>query len=133
MYALRSSPAYHCELRSVTLDLIPPARRGRSCHPARPGRILDVLLHTALQHGVGKVSVSATPAKGYVTVSVADEGPRPAGNAVFQRTPGKSTAGGEGIGLALSAELAEALGGHLLLDASPTTRFSLILPQKHAE
>ncbi|WP_194397345.1 sensor histidine kinase [Microbacterium atlanticum] len=101
--------------------------------PAPTAQILDVLLHNALQHGVGKVSVSATPAKGYVTVSVADEGPRPAGNAVFQRTPGKSTAGGEGIGLALSAELAEALGGHLLLDASPTTRFSLILPQKHAE
>jgi signal transduction histidine kinase len=98
--------------------------------PAPTTQILDVLLHNALQHGRGRVSVSAARANGYVTVSVADEGPRPSGNAIFQRTPGKSTGGGEGIGLALSAELAEALGGHLLLDSSPTTRFSLILPQE---
>lgn len=101
--------------------------------PAPTAQILDVLVHNALQHGRGRVSVSAARANGYVTVSVGDEGPRPAGNAIFQRTPGKSTGGGEGIGLALSAELAEALGGHLLLDSSPTTRFSLILPQKRPE
>ena len=101
--------------------------------PAPTAQILDVLVHNALQQGRGRVTVSAARANGYVTVSVGDEGPRPAGNAIFQRTPGKSTGGGEGIGLALSAELAEALGGHLLLDSSPTTRFSLILPQKRPE
>lgn len=100
--------------------------------PAPTTQILDVLVHNALKHGRGQVTVSASPANGYVTVSVSDEGPRPNGNAVFQRTPGKSTNGGEGIGLALSAELAEALGGHVLLDASPTTRFSLILPPEPA-
>ena len=98
--------------------------------PAPTSQILDVLVHNALQHGRGRVTISAARASGYVTVSVADEGPRPSGNAIFQRTPGKSTGGGEGIGLALCAELAEALGGHLLLDSSPTTRFSLILPQQ---
>ncbi|MDW4573681.1 histidine kinase dimerization/phospho-acceptor domain-containing protein [Microbacterium sp. M3] len=98
--------------------------------PAPTTQILDVLLHNALQHGRGRVTVSAARANGYVTVSVADEGQRPSGNAIFQRRAGKSTGGGEGIGLALSAELAEALGGHLLLDSSPTTRFSLILPQR---
>lgn len=100
--------------------------------PAPTTQILDVLVHNALQHGRGRVTVAAVPANGYVTVSVSDEGPRPSGNAVFQRTPGKSTNGGEGIGLALAAELAEALGGHVLLDASPTTRFSLILPPQPA-
>ncbi|HEY9308677.1 MAG TPA: HAMP domain-containing sensor histidine kinase [Microbacterium sp.] len=100
--------------------------------PAPTSQILDVLVHNALQHGRGDVTVTAARANGYVTVSVADEGPRPRGNAIFQRTPGRSTGGGEGIGLALSAELAEALGGHLLLDSSPTTRFSLILPPQPA-
>lgn len=98
--------------------------------PAPTTQILDVLIHNALQHGRGLVTVTGTRANGYVTVRVGDEGPRPSGNAIFQRTPGRSTNGGEGIGLALSAELAEALGGHLLLESSPTTRFSLILPQK---
>lgn len=100
--------------------------------PAPSNQILDVLIHNALQHGRGLVTVSGSRANGYVTVRVGDEGPRPSGNAIFQRTPGKSTNGGEGIGLALSAELAEALGGHLLLESTPTTRFSLILPQKDA-
>ncbi|QIG39048.1 HAMP domain-containing histidine kinase [Microbacterium sp. 4R-513] len=98
--------------------------------PAPTTQILDVLIHNALRHGRGVVTVSGTRANGYVTVRVGDEGPRPSGNEIFQRRPGKSTNGGEGIGLALSAELAEALGGHLLLESSPTTRFSLILPQK---
>lgn len=100
--------------------------------PAPSNQIIDVLIHNALQHGRGLVTVSGSRANGYVTVRVGDEGPRPSGNAIFQRTPGKSTNGGEGIGLALSAELAEALGGHLLLESTPTTRFSLILPQKDA-
>ncbi|MDQ7876424.1 HAMP domain-containing sensor histidine kinase [Microbacterium sp. QXD-8] len=100
--------------------------------PAPTSQILDVLVHNALQHGRGDVTVTAARANGYVTVSVADQGPRPSGNAIFQRAPGKSTGGGEGIGLALCAELAEALGGHLLLDSSPTTRFSLILPPQPA-
>jgi signal transduction histidine kinase len=100
--------------------------------PAPSNQILDVLIHNALQHGRGLVTVSGSRANGYVTVRVGDEGTRPSGNAIFQRTPGKSTNGGEGIGLALSAELAEALGGHLLLESTPTTRFSLILPQKDA-
>lgn len=98
--------------------------------PAPTAQILDVLLHNALQHGHGRVRLSGAPGTGYVTIHVADEGPRPRGNAIFQRTPGKSTAGGEGIGLALSAELAEALGGHLLLESSPTTTFALILPRR---
>ncbi|WP_345800903.1 HAMP domain-containing sensor histidine kinase [Microbacterium sp. AZCO] len=98
--------------------------------PAPATQILDVLIHNALRHGRGLVTVSGARANGYVTVRVSDEGPRPSGNAIFQRTPGQSTNGGEGIGLALSAELAEALGGHLLLESTPTTKFSLILPQR---
>jgi signal transduction histidine kinase len=97
--------------------------------PAPAAQILDVLIHNALQHGRGQVTVSGLRANGYLTIHVSDEGPRPDGRAIFRRQPGKSTGGGEGIGLALSAELAEALGGHLLLESTPFTRFSLILPQ----
>jgi signal transduction histidine kinase len=100
--------------------------------PAPAAQILDVLIHNALHHGRGPVTVTGARGNGYVTVHVSDEGPRPDARTIFQRIPGKSTGGGEGIGLALSAELAEALGGHLLLQSTPTTRFSLILPQRTA-
>lgn len=115
--------------RAITVE--PDAVRSVNA-PAPASQILDVLIHNALQHGKGRVTVSGVPGKGYVTVHVSDEGPRPRGNSIFQRTPGKSTGGGEGIGLALSAELAEALGGHLLLESAAKTTFALILPQQNA-
>jgi signal transduction histidine kinase len=96
--------------------------------PAAASQILDVLLHNAIRHGRGKITVSAVQRAEYVAAQVADEGPRPSGNAIFQRRPDQRTAtSGEGIGLALSAELAESLGGHLLLDGGETTTFLLIL------
>lgn len=92
---------------------------------------MDVLLHNALAHGRGTVTITGARRTDYVTVQVSDEGPRPSGNAVFQRRPEqRSTTSGEGIGLALSAELAESLGGHLLLEGDTTTTFSLILPAR---
>src|SRR5690606_27750973 len=94
-------------------------------------QIIDVLIHNALTHGRGTVTVSGVRRTDYVTVQVSDEGPRPSGNIVFQRRPEqRSATSGEGIGLALSAELAESLGGHLLLEGDETTTFSLILPAR---
>lgn len=99
--------------------------------PAAASQILDVLLHNAIKHGRGTITITAARRAEYVTVQVADEGPRPSGNSIFQRRPEQRTAtSGEGIGLALSAELAESLGGHLLLEGDETTRFSLILPAR---
>lgn len=112
--------------------VVRPHEMGTVTAPGPAAQILDVLIHNALEHGRGPVTVSGTRANGYVTVHVSDEGPRPDARTIFQRIPGKSTGGGEGIGLALSAELAEALGGHLLLQSTPTTSFSLILPQRTA-
>ena len=98
---------------------------------AAASQILDVLLHNALTHGRGAVTITGIRRAEYVTVQVADEGPRPAGNEIFQRRPEqRSATSGEGIGLALSAELAESLGGHLLLEGDATTTFSLILPAR---
>ncbi|WP_309067060.1 TasA family protein [Microbacterium sp.] len=71
-------------------------------------QILDVLIENALKHGRGDVRLSGVRQKEYVTVQVADDGPRPRGNSVFQRRPEqRSATSGEGIGLAISAELAE--------------------------
>ena len=84
-----------------------------------------------LRHGRGEITVSGTRRAEYVTVQVSDEGPRPSGNQIFHRRPEqRSASSGERIGLALSAELAESLGGHLLLEGTATTRFSLILPAR---
>ncbi|MFE6996652.1 sensor histidine kinase [Microbacterium sp. NPDC057659] len=124
----RWSPAAEDTGRSIRLSGI-EASLGDA--PSAASQILDVLLHNAIAHGRGAITVSGTRRAEYVTVQVADEGPRPSGNAVFQRRPEQRTAtSGEGIGLALSAELAESLGGHLLLDSAPTTTFSLMLPAK---
>lgn len=120
----------HADELDRTIEVVTTSELADAAAPAPAGQILDVLIHNALQHGRGDVTVSASTASAYVTVRVADEGERPIGNTVFQRTPGQSTNGGEGIGLALAAELAEALGGHLLLDSAPTTTFSLILPRE---
>jgi signal transduction histidine kinase len=99
--------------------------------PAAASQILDVLLHNAIRHGRGAITVSAVQRAEYVAAQVADEGPRPSGNAIFQRRPDqRSATSGEGIGLALAAELAESLGGHLLLDGDETTTFLLILPSR---
>lgn len=96
---------------------------------APASQILDVLLHNALEHGRGEVRIRGRAHAEYVAVQVSDEGPRPSGNEIFQRRPEKRSAtSGEGIGLAISAELAESLGGHLLLDGDATTTFSLMLP-----
>src|SRR5690606_6018772 len=99
--------------------------------PSAASQILDVLLHNAIQHGQGMIAVSAARRAEYVTVQVADEGRRPRGNSIFQRRPEqRSATSGEGIGLALSSELVESLGGHLLLEGDETTTFSVILPAR---
>ncbi|MFC4138056.1 MULTISPECIES: sensor histidine kinase KdpD [unclassified Microbacterium] len=116
--------------RSIRLSGVGPSL---GAVPAAASQILDVLLHNALVHGRGDITISGTRRAEYVTVQVADEGPRPKGNSVFQRRPEqRSATSGEGIGLALSAELAESLGGHLLLEGDATTTFSLILPSPAA-
>lgn len=109
--------------------VVAPAEGAPGTASSAVSQILDVLVHNALKHGRGDVRIRATRHSEYLTVQVADDGPRPRGNSVFQRRPEqRSATSGEGIGLALSSELAESLGGHLLLEGDKTTTFSLILP-----
>ncbi|GAT71794.1 putative two-component system histidine kinase [Microbacterium sp. HM58-2] len=126
--ASRWTPEAHSTGRRITVTSTDAALGSA---PAPTSQILDVLLHNALTHGRGDVRVGAFRRAEYVVVQVSDEGPRPSGNSVFERRPEqRSATSGEGIGLAISAELAESLGGHLLLESGETTTFSLMLPAR---
>lgn len=114
------------EGRAVTAMAPRPARIRTS--PGLLQQILDVLIHNALRHGRGTVRVRAGDARTHWAITVQDEGPRPAGQHIFDRHV-STRAGGEGIGLAVAAELAESLGGSLTLESTPTTTFLLRLPQ----
>ena len=54
------------------------------------------------------------------------------GQSIFLRRVRGESSTGEGIGLAVAKELAEAVGGHLRLDDTPRTSFTLMLPKPAA-
>ncbi len=113
------------------------------------GHIVDVLVHNALRHGRGRVTVRVggpadssadapaddAPADdglaedGMATVEVADEGPTPTGHDPFAER-GADTS--HGIGLRLARSLAESAAeggvGRLELLDGPTTVFRLTVP-----
>lgn len=94
--------------------------------------VLDVLVHNALLHGTGTVTLEALGEDDHVRLRVRDEGPGvPAEQqaAVFERHGRGSQSQGEGIGLALARDLATAAGGRLVLGAGAPTRFDLVLPR----
>jgi signal transduction histidine kinase len=97
--------------------------------PGPVGQILDVLIDNALKYGKGTVTVSARDEDSHIVLGVADEGPRPTSSDIFRRRVSGDTSGGEGIGLAVARELAEALGGRLTLAPGATTRFVLAVPR----
>ncbi|MUN63474.1 HAMP domain-containing protein [Kocuria sediminis] len=117
------------EGRAVSAMAPQPARARTSPGPLQ--QILDVLIHNALVHGAGDVRVRTHDAGTHWALAVQDEGPRPADRRIFDRHV-TTRADGEGIGLAVAAELAEALGGSLTLEQTPTTTFLLRLPQHPA-
>ncbi|MGW3624244.1 sensor histidine kinase [Streptomyces sp. NPDC000880] len=96
-----------------------------------PGRtteqILDILLDNAHQHGRGSVRMTLRDIGGALALDIADEGTLTlAPKSLFER--GTTTGPGEGIGLSLAADLAEAIGGRLSLTQAEPTRFTLLLP-----
>jgi signal transduction histidine kinase len=96
-------------------------------------QVLDVLVDNALQHGEGRITLGVRPGQpkgvdlvvsdeGYGLVDVPDE------QVFARRGPGRGRQAGEGLGLALSSDVARAVGVHLvLLDRQPT-RFALRIP-----
>ncbi len=95
-------------------------------------QVLDVLLDNALRHGAGTVTVEAKTEPGRARFLVRDEGVAllPSDSVFRRRTRGErgATDAGEGIGLALCAELAVAVGGRLWLADSEPTTFALEVP-----
>ena len=89
-------------------------------------QILDVLVDNALGHGAGVVSITVRCLFGGGAIDVADENSvLQAGDVarIFRRGEGS----GNGVGLAIARELAEADGGRLVLRSRAPTTFSLVL------
>jgi signal transduction histidine kinase len=92
-------------------------------------QVIDVLIENALNHGAGTITVDVAQPDHYVCVSVRDEGCRTIGNDIFTRRTSTANGSGQGIGLAVATEIAEAMGGHLALEPADRTTFSLMLPK----
>ncbi|WP_323960556.1 HAMP domain-containing protein [Arthrobacter sp. JZ12] len=108
-------------------------------NPGPVNQILDVLIENALNHGKGAITVQAADAGSHLSLSVSDEGPRPRSDRIFARRTASNASGsaaasgsgsGEGIGLAVASELADAIGGHLVLGPEEHTTFTLMLPKR---
>jgi signal transduction histidine kinase len=107
--------------------------------PERLARIVRNLLDNALRHATANVAVTVTSLDGRVVLHVDDDGPGvpPAereriferfGRADESRTRGD---GGTGLGLAIVRQLAQALGGAVSIETSPTlggARFTVTFP-----
>lgn len=95
-------------------------------------QILDVLVHNAIIHGVGDVTVAVRDLFGGAAVDVSDEGSglgtEDVGR-IFRRGEGK----GSGLGLSLARALAEGDGGRLVLKSRNPTALSLILLEPEDE
>lgn len=97
--------------------------------PGPVSQILDVLLENALKHGTGPVDVLLGEPDGYLELRVRDQGTGPVGDEVFHRHRNRAGSDGEGIGLTVALEIAEALGGRLRVENKPSTTFTLVLPK----
>jgi signal transduction histidine kinase len=124
------------ESAGSSLTLTATAVRGR-WDRSRVDQILTNLLSNAIKYGEGKpidVVVAERSDLGLVTVTDHGIGIAPADQERifhrFERAVSRVHFGGLGMGLWISCQLAEAMGGTLTLDSEPgrATTFSLLLP-----
>jgi signal transduction histidine kinase len=109
--------------------------------PGSVARILRILLDNAVRASPERSGIKVQLRNGaFAALSVCDSGPGVAPeerDLIFERFKrGRVTTGqaGFGLGLAIGRELAERMGGELVLDTSysPGARFTLTLPIAHA-
>jgi signal transduction histidine kinase len=126
--------------RRVKLEVDVPGSGTFSADPALTRRIVDNLIGNAIRHTPtrGRVQVSARQESQEWVIDVVDEGPgiQPGARdhlfARFGKTDDAHTpdGGGAGLGLAVSAVLAQVQGGELrLVDTAQGADFRLRLPQ----
>ena len=116
------------------------ARRRAMVDRVRFERILGNLLDNATTHGGGpkRITIEPSPVRGSVLIAVEDEGPGVAASErtrIFERFARGSAARhrvGTGLGLALVAEHAQALGGEAWVEDRPGggARFVVRLPSE---
>ncbi len=128
---------WQADERSVRISVRASARPSVAGDAERLTRAVDNLIRNALRHcsDGGRVRISVTLRTGWVHLCVRDDG---AGVAEGDRerifTPGdrgSSPRGrGEGLGLAIARDIAQAHGGGLTLDrlGAPGASFRLVLP-----
>lgn len=101
--------------------------------PRAVSQVVDILLDNALEHGRGTVTAEVCERDTHVAVRICDEGEilGEAAADIFGR--GIDAGPRDGVGLRVGRELAEAMGGHLVLDRLPPTTFTLMLPKTVAQ
>lgn len=92
--------------------------------------VLSIVLGNALQHGHGRVLVSARHLGEALAIDVADEGSVTIDPEDLYRR-GTSGSSGSGIGLALARSITETIGGRLVLASARPTEFTLLVPRPH--
>ena len=98
--------------------------------PAPIEQVLDVLVENAIHHGSGTITVEAIDGGDHARVCVGDEGTVTLDDSIFERHVNRPGSEGAGIGLAVARDVAEAVGARLVVDDTPTTSFSLLLPTR---
>lgn len=119
------------ELQRRTIEMRTDREVRVRSSPSGVGHILDILIDNALSHGQGTIVIEVSGDADHARLRVQDEGPGISAvdaDRILSRAVKGGASEGQGIGLALAADLAATLGGRLVVGTTTPTRFDLMLP-----